>query len=230
LPKSEIARTALFVAAVRARENERTDRLFEDELSAVLAGPEGLEWLAAAEVDPRSNYHRDSFPYLEVRTRYFDDWVVEAIQESKARQLVVLGAGMDTRAFRLSWTEGLRLFEVDTPRLFSLKESRLQSVRARPRCARITVAADLTSRDWVANLLEKGLDKGSPTVWLAEGLFQYLKGADVKQILTGAASLSPSASRLGAEVISEDYISSPTKEQLLRRRKERGTPLGIWDK
>jgi O-methyltransferase involved in polyketide biosynthesis len=80
LAKTDFAATALFVAAVRARETERSDRLFQDELSSLLAGREGLAWLEASEVDPKSNYHRDSFPFLEVRTRYFDDWVLEAVR------------------------------------------------------------------------------------------------------------------------------------------------------
>ena len=60
--KKDVAKTALFVAAVRARENGRLNPLFRDELSSLLAGPEGLAWLAASEKDPASNYRRDSFP------------------------------------------------------------------------------------------------------------------------------------------------------------------------
>jgi methyltransferase (TIGR00027 family) len=122
LAKRDVATTALFVAAVRARENERSHPLFQDQLSSVLAGREGLEWLAASEASPASNYHRDSFPYLEVRTRYFDDWALDVVRDSGARQLVLLGAGMDTRAFRLPWPQGFQFWEVDTPELFALKE------------------------------------------------------------------------------------------------------------
>ena len=220
----EVARTALFVAAVRARENSRSEPLFRDELSALLAGPEGMEWLAAAEADPLSNYHRDSFPYLEVRTRFFDDWALEAVGESKSRQLVILGAGMDTRAFRLGWPSSMRIWEVDSPDLFSLKESRLQSAGSRPDVDRVTVPADLTARAWVSRLVASGLDKESPTVWLAEGLFQYLTAGDVGQILTGASSVSCAGGRFGAEIITEDYLRGVANQRALQRRKSRGTP------
>jgi methyltransferase (TIGR00027 family) len=221
---TDVATTALFVAAVRARENERRDRLFQDELSSLLAGPEGLALLEAAEVRPGSNYHRDSFPYLEVRTRYFDDWALQAVHELGAKQFVVLGAGMDTRAFRLQWPAEFRFWEVDTPELFALKEERLQSAGVRLDCERVLMKADLTSRGWVKSLLDSGFKKDRPTVWLAEGLFQYLTAADVKQILEGAASVSSPGSRFGAEIISEEFLLRPSKQAALKRRKDGGTP------
>ncbi|MGH9919463.1 MAG: class I SAM-dependent methyltransferase, partial [Nitrososphaerales archaeon] len=190
MARSDIATTALFVAAVRARENDRSDRLFQDDLSSLLAGPEGLAWLEASEGNPGSNYHRDSFPYLEVRTRFFDDWALESVRDSGAKQLVVLGAGMDTRAFRLRWPAGLRFWELDTHELFALKEARLQSAGVRLECDRIVVEADLTSRDWTSALRDAGFEKNSPAVWVAEGLFQYLAAADVNQILEQASSVS----------------------------------------
>jgi methyltransferase (TIGR00027 family) len=224
LTKSDVARTALFVAAVRARENERSNPLFKDQLSALLAGSEGLAWLSASEASPASNYHRDSFPYLEVRTRYFDDWTQEAVRECEAKQLVLLGAGMDTRAFRLRWPEGLRFWEIDTPELFALKEARLQSAGVRLGLERITVEADLTTGDWVRLLLDGGFKKNRPTVWLAEGLFQYLAAADVDQILEGTASLSAHGSRFGSEIISEESLQRPSRQAALQLRKDRGTP------
>jgi len=224
LVKTDVAATALFVAAVRARENERSNPLFKDQLSSLLAGREGLAWLAASEANPGSNYHRDSFPYLEVRTRYFDDWVLKAVRECEARQLVLLGAGMDTRAFRLPWPEGFQFWEIDTPELFALKEARLQSAGVRLDCDRLVVEADLTSGDWVDSLVGRGFKKNLPTVWLAEGLFQYLKGTDVGQILESAASVSSPAGRLGAETISAEFLRRMSNQERLRRRKDRGTP------
>jgi methyltransferase (TIGR00027 family) len=224
LTRSDVATTALFVAAVRARENERSNPLFQDQLSSALAGREGLAWLAASEASPSSNYHRDSFPYLEVRTRYFDDWTLQAVRDSKAQQLVLLGAGMDTRAFRLPWPEGFQFWEIDTPELFALKEARLRSAGVRLACDRLVVEADLTSGDWVDSLVDGGFKKNGSTVWLAEGLFQYLKGTDVDQILGGAASVSTPASRFGAEIVSAEFLRRNTKQERLRRRKDRGTP------
>ena len=159
-----------------------------------------------------------------MRTRFFDDWALKAVNESGARQLVLLGAGMDTRAFRLPWPPGLRFFEIDAPELFAQKEARLRSAGVRVGIDRVVVEADLTSRSWVRSLLRLGFDKDTPTVWLAEGLFQYLTPKDVKQILAGAASVSAPGSSLGAEIISEEYLRRPSNRAALKARKERGTP------
>jgi methyltransferase (TIGR00027 family) len=225
LAKRTVASTALFVAAVRARESGRRNPLFRDPLASALAGSEGLAWLAESEANPASNYHRDSFPYLEVRTRYFDDWALEASRDPAVRQLVTLGAGMDTRAFRIRWPDGFRLWEVDTPELFSMKETRLRSARAVPTCERTVVEADLTSQRWADRLLESGLDKGRPVIWLAEGLFEYLDAVDVGHILERASQLSGEASRFGCEIISEGYLTNPGNRDIMRRRMDRGTPF-----
>jgi O-methyltransferase involved in polyketide biosynthesis len=86
LGRKGVARTALFVAAVRARENERADPLFRDELASILAGEEGRAWLKASEADPKSRYRRGRFPYLEVRTKFFDDWLPGSVSKSGSRQ------------------------------------------------------------------------------------------------------------------------------------------------
>jgi methyltransferase (TIGR00027 family) len=149
---------------------------------------------------------------------------MQAVRESGAKQLILLGAGMDTRAFRVPWPEGLRFMELDTPELFAMKEARLQSAGVRLDLDRVLVEADLASQGWVKALLDNGLRKDRPTVWLAEGLFQYLAAADVKRILDGAALLSSKGSRFGAEIISEDFLRKPSRQGALQRRKDRGAP------
>jgi methyltransferase (TIGR00027 family) len=217
LVKTDVTLTALFVAAVRARENERDNPLFRDELSALLAGPEGLEWLAEAEANPQSNYRRDSFPYLEVRTRFFDDWALDAVRKSGSLQLVILGAGMDTRAFRLPWPKGLRFFELDTPSLFSLKEDRLHSAGAVSSCDRRVVGADLSSDGWLGRLVSAGFAENKATVWLAEGLLFYLRPHAVYRILEASSRVSSPGSRLGAEVLSMSHVRGRSSWSVMSR-------------
>lgn len=224
MARHELASTALFVAAVRARETRRKDPLFKDDLAATLAGRDGLARLASAELNPESNYHRDSFPYLEVRTRYFDDWLLSAVKGAEAEQVVLLGAGMDSRAFRLAWPAGLKLWEVDTGDLFSLKEPRLRSAKAKPKCDRAVVETDLASPTWTSRLVQAGLKDDTPTVWLAEGLFQYLPERAVNLVLGRARSVSGEGSAFGAEIISKDYITRESNQRVMGRRKARGTP------
>jgi methyltransferase (TIGR00027 family) len=103
--------TARHTAAARAQESQRPDRLFTDRWAEQLAGREGKEW-----VERQSPDHGLS---IIVRTRFFDDFLMRAIAASPIRQVVLLAAGLDTRAFRLPWPENLRLFELDQPPVFA---------------------------------------------------------------------------------------------------------------
>ena len=86
--------TSQWMAAARARESQRLDRLFDDPL----AGPEGFAWLDEWE---RAQPWGEPALYVVVRTRFFDEFLLRATWEAGARQVVLLAAGMDARAFRL---------------------------------------------------------------------------------------------------------------------------------
>src|SRR6516165_7536734 len=98
-----VIETARWAAAQRARESERPDRLFFDPLAAALAGEEGLAALQLSEkYNPR---HQDTANYIAVRIRFFDDIAQEGAARG-LRQIVLLAAGMDARAYRLSCPDG----------------------------------------------------------------------------------------------------------------------------
>jgi hypothetical protein len=103
-----------------------------------------------------------------IRTRFFDDYLTAAIA-ARCHQVVLLAAGLDTRALRLAWPAGTRVFEIDLPGVLSFKDSVLAAQGAVPRCERIKVPADLCT-DWTAALAEAGFDRSTPAAWLAEGL------------------------------------------------------------
>src|SRR4051812_29590382 len=107
--------TARFTAVARARESARADRLFDDPWAAALAGAEGVAFMnriAEAAHVPGGPDLRDN-PYIAIRTRVLDDFMIESVAALQARQVVILAAGLDTRAFRLSWPDGTRLYELD---------------------------------------------------------------------------------------------------------------------
>ncbi|MGK5642596.1 class I SAM-dependent methyltransferase [Streptomyces sp. URMC 126] len=191
-----VATTARMTAALRAREAARPDRLFDDPFAAVLAGDAGRELADRAGVV-------DAIP---VRTRYFDDLLVKIVGSTAhtttgeittgpetpgtPRQLVVLAAGMDSRAYRLPLS-ATNLYEVDRPDLLRLKGSLL--VDAPLRCARrVPVAADLAD-DWAGPLTKAGFRPGEPTCWLVEGLTQYLEEPDVLRLLDASPNSPPPA-------------------------------------
>src|SRR5215213_4613965 len=114
-----VAQTSRWMAAARARESEHPYRLFDDPLASALAGPEGFAWLDRME--PARSWGGPAL-YVVVRTRFFDDFLAHASRDTGARQIVLLAAGMDARAFRLDWPVGTRLYELYRPEVLGIKD------------------------------------------------------------------------------------------------------------
>jgi Leucine carboxyl methyltransferase len=91
-----------------------------------------------------------------IRTRFFDDYLTAATAAG-CRQVVLLAAGLDTRAFRLAWPKGTCVFEVDLPGVLAFKDTVLAARSAVPRCERTGVPADLRA-DWTATLAKAGFE------------------------------------------------------------------------
>ncbi|RFU40874.1 SAM-dependent methyltransferase [Actinomadura logoneensis] len=189
-PLRGVGRTALAVARVRAAEHRRADRILTDPFAEAFAaaGP------PAAPV--RGGPARDLMVLqVIVRTRFYDDYL-RAATAAGIRQVVLLAAGLDTRAFRLDWPDGTRLFEVDLPDVLDFKDAALAG--AEPRCERTTVAADLRD-DWARRLRAAGFDPSRRTAWLVEGLLIYLLPGDAAALLGGIGAESVPGGRLAAE-------------------------------
>ncbi|MCX5265669.1 class I SAM-dependent methyltransferase [Streptomyces sp. NBC_00199] len=189
--------TAVGVARVRALESERENALFRDPLAQAFATAGGLWPSSPALADDESARRRRlavSFSIV-IRTKFLDDLLRQA-SASGVRQVVLLGAGMDSRAFRMNWPEGTRLFEVDTAEPLDFKASVLRQERAVARCERITVAVDLRE-DWPGALAAAGHDPAVPTAWIAEGLLIYLPEDAVELLLARISAQSAAGSRMG---------------------------------
>lgn len=196
--------TARLTAAGRAVENRRADRLFEDPLAEALAGEEGFRLMEQWRLPgaPREN------PTIGPRTRFYDDLVIEAVANGLG-QVVLVAAGMDTRAFRLALPAEVIVFELDLPELLTQKQAILEQEHAEPRCRRVVVAADLAKDDWPQALTSGGFDHAARTVFIVEGLSWYLTEEENACLLDDLASLAAAGSRLGIDIISGDHLESP---------------------
>ena len=117
-----LSATARWTAAARGLETSRDDALVRDPWAALLAGETGQAWLAGR--PPGS-----TLPMI-LRTRYFDDFLA-AVTAAGIREVVLLAAGLDTRAYRLAWPEGTVLYEIDQPAVVAYKEQALAEAGAR---------------------------------------------------------------------------------------------------
>jgi methyltransferase (TIGR00027 family) len=178
-----VSRTAVWMAEMRAVETAREDSLFDDLLARAFAA-RGGEPPTAMQLLP------GTAEFLAIRTRFYDDRI-----SAGARQIVLLAAGLDCRAFRLDWPAGVRVFEVDLPELFAFKEPVLAAHEAVAACERVVVPADLRG-DWPEALAAAGFDASAPTAWIAEGLLPYLSPDDAARLLTTITTLSAPGSGL----------------------------------
>lgn len=216
--------TALLVAAARAIETHRHDSLAQDAYAEhfVRAAPACADWPVRIQQVPDG----DSNPlwgrfarYFGLRTRVLDDFLLRSVRTS-TRQVVLLGAGLDTRAFRLDWPSGCVVFEIDRAGVLAFKHQVLTDLPATPKAKRVPVPVDLRA-DWVTALTTAGFDPAAPSAWLAEGLLFYLPGPAETYLIDTVDRLTTEGSALAFEAKLEkdllEYRDSPiytaTREQ-----------------
>lgn len=194
LPASDpVTASAQRCAAARAVETLRGgDALTVDPLARLLAG-------AQYDACMRCGATLRARPRIAIRTRYFDAFASTRLSSTPHAQLVLLGAGMDARVYRLDALGAANVvFEVDGASVLDVKEHLLRSARPHPvpRCAVRRIRADIADQSWAAELLRAGFDHTRPTVWLLEGLMYYLTPLRVIQLLREMRCLSAPGSWL----------------------------------
>jgi methyltransferase (TIGR00027 family) len=187
---------------IRARESDRDDRLYDDPYAAAFvaaARDESLHPDAPADGSTQwAQVERLVDQFYEGRTvgvRAVDDRV-GAWVAAGGRQLVMLGAGLDTRPYRMGLPADLRWFEVDLPEMFAFKEPVLAGLGTMPTCDRRAVATDLRA-DWASALLAAGYDPDLPTAWIDEGVIPYLSHDEAIEVATTITRMSAPGSQFG---------------------------------
>lgn len=197
---SGVGITALAVAEGRAAESAREDRLINDPYARALVDAADAPQLASAEAQELMRGMVSD--YMGVRTRFFDEFFLRAAAGGVG-QAVILASGLDTRAYRLAWPSGVRVFEIDQPKVLEFKDQTLDGIGAKPAAERHAVAVDLRD-DWASALQEAGFDTSVPTAWLAEGLLPYLPVDAEAQLLDTIHRFSAPGSRLSIEHVAGD--------------------------
>lgn len=198
---SGVGITALGVAAARAVETSRPDPLVRDPYAAdfVRAAESPVPMpTRAEEVDDDEYQWSIMSVFLGLRSRFLDEYLRDCVDTAGIRQVVVLAAGLDSRAFRLEWPEDTTVYEVDQPRVLEFKDEVLRRSGAEARCERRAVPVDLRD-DWATALRDAGFDPKAPTAWLAEGLIMYLPEEAAERLLTTVHAHSEPGSAIAVE-------------------------------
>lgn len=187
--------TALGLAAARSVESSRVDRLIDDPFARTLFEaaesdlPMRTEWPASSEVvSDTEALHLHGSRYIGMRTRFYDDALIAAMAAG-VRQVVLLGAGLDTRSVRLSLPTDLALYELDQPGVLDFKGDTFKAHGVRARCGVSRIGVDLTG-PWDTALHDAGLAAQDPTLWIAEGLLPYLPAESHEELADRIDALS----------------------------------------
>ncbi|MDG5481493.1 SAM-dependent methyltransferase [Mycolicibacterium gadium] len=201
---SSVGTTATMVAAARAVASRDPDPQFDDPYAAALVRAVGLDFftkLADGEVELPDDGEPGGPAFLAtsiaVRTRFFDDFFTDA-GAAGIRQAVILASGLDSRAYRLSWSDGTVVYEIDQPQVIRFKSATMESIGATPAAEQRTVGIDLRE-DWPTALCASGFDPHQPTAWSAEGLLVYLPPDAQDRLFDDITALSARGSRLATE-------------------------------
>lgn len=176
----------------------------------LLSGPTRLAHRLTGYVPPLFRYPYQGEPPIQhqppARATFFDAALERHL--GAVEQLVILGAGWDTRAYRLPPQVHLRVFEVDARKTQALKRAALEQAGLDAR--RITfVTCDFLTEDWLDRLVQAGFAPDRPTFFLWEGVTMYLDRAAVERTLRRIAGTAP-GSVVAFDYFTEDVITART--------------------
>ncbi len=215
----QASRTARMVARFRALAAERHSSIVVDRWAAALSDD-----VAVADAERYEVAHPHSVLYLALRTLAFDDEVRLAIRAG-VRQIVILGAGLDTRAARLR-TEGVRFFEVDHPATQADKRERLASVTAYPIDAATFVTCDFERQDFLERLESAGHRASEPTLVIWEGVVYYLTEDAVRATCRRVASGCHPGSTLAFDLVGKRFAGGQMRDPNDQRAHELVSEMG----
>ncbi|HTQ17568.1 class I SAM-dependent methyltransferase [Mycobacterium sp.] len=217
---TSVGATALFVATARALEAQKPDPLAVDPYAEVFCravGGRAAEVLDGKVPDHElktSDFGEYFVNFQGARTRYFDEYFRRAA-EGGVRQVVVLAAGLDSRAYRLAWPDGTTIFELDRPQVLDFKREVLAGQGAQPRAERREIAVDLRE-DWPQALRDNGFDAAKPSAWIAEGLLIYLPATAQEQLFAGIDAMAAPGSYVAVEdgaPLDQDEFEAKVEEE-----------------
>ncbi len=220
-----ISRTAQGVAAIRAVESYRTctDRLFEDQFAAGFLSPAWrlivhlmrLPVFGPAILALRERLYPGTVGGLLCRTRYIDD-VLLYMLAGHVKQIVILGAGFDSRAYRIPGIDKVHVFEVDHPFTQDYKQKRLKIMLGRLPSNVTYVPIDFERQSLDEAMEASGFRKDVGALFIWEGVTQYITAQAVDMTLQYVSASTLKSSIVFTYIDRGVLTGSPRFENLRR--------------
>jgi methyltransferase (TIGR00027 family) len=214
----QASRTAEYNALFRALESARAPqcRIIEDQLAAhflrqPLRSVTGLLHAGILAAVSRYIDHRQPGvrPTVVARTRLIDEYLLAAVRDGMP-QIAILGAGFDTRAYRIAGVEGTCVFEVDHPDTSAVKRQRIRQVLG-TLPAHVRYVAFNFSRGSLHDALgHAGFNTACRTFFIWEGVTNYLTEDAVRDILAFVGQ-APAGSRVVFTYVHRDILRNPER-------------------
>jgi methyltransferase (TIGR00027 family) len=215
------SQTALKAAQQRAVHQilEHGD-VFRDPLAVRIVGKDIDRLVEEAKKDA---YTRKVRMFIAVRSRFMEDSLSEAIKGG-VKQLVILGAGLDTSGYR-ELTQGIRTFEVDHPSTQEWKRSLLTDVAIEMPPTTSYVPVDFENQSLINGLEESGFDCNQPSFFSWLGVVLYLDEQSIRSTLALAGNI-PGGSHVVLDYSLPPSLLSPEEQERHRQRASAVAALG----
>jgi len=193
--EAQPSKTALRVALRRAAHQVHDARplVFDDPLAVKILGPEFAEEIKRTPAAEKRPFSAALRAFMVCRARFAEDVLAEGVRTDGARQYVVLGAGLDTFAYRNKFA-GVRVFEVDHPATQAWKRERLHAAKIAVPESMQLVAVDFETMSLRQELLRAGFDFNVPAVVAWLGVVPYLTAEGFAATMRVLERMAPGSS------------------------------------
>lgn len=218
VPIQEVSDTSFWVAYYRARESARDDALFRDPLAKILVGERGRR--ISESLDGISRYTEWS---VLMRTVIIDRLIEKLIRTEGVDAVVNLGAGLDTRPYRMDLSPDLKWVEVDFPSIIAHKDRTLAGER--PKCELSRIGCDLSIGERRREVFVRAVPKARKVLVLTEGVLPYLSPEQVSELARDLSAQGRFAYWI-AEYFSPRLY--PHLKKMVRRLKMKSSPFRFY--
>jgi methyltransferase (TIGR00027 family) len=196
-------------------------------LLALMGSPKRFDRM----IRSREKDHRGEFGWLLCRTRYIDDALKNSIAKKEIETVVNLGVGMDCRAYYIPGIESMRYFEVDHPSVIKRKRKKLGKILGKLPPHVIFVPIDFEKQSLDAELKKAGFDLSSKTLFIWEGVTQYISKEANDNTLRYISQAAP-GSKIVFSYVLKNFIDGKAihegTEELYEQFCKKNNPLWIY--
>jgi methyltransferase (TIGR00027 family) len=212
------------IARVLEAEKPLDERICDDRLARKLISP-FYYWLGKLFAGYSERRGPGMLGFLVARCRYIDDYLEQCLADG-IQQVVILGAGLDSRAYRLQQLQGnVHVFEVDHPASQQSKKEKLQRIFG-TLPAHVTYVPIDFNEEALDKLFTAGYDRGLKTLFIMEGVVHYLTPQAVDQTLAFVVQNSSPGSVLVFDYLYAELLTADHKRREITRVQRAGRATG----